>query len=153
MSHDMFSNVTGAEQATQQPVWHQFLCWTPLIPARNRCAKPVARAVAFVLIAFVRTFIAYPWLDYEVRTVLIEKAILQRRDTLTHSHTRTHISVCLARHLRFNRGEVSLEVWLSHASLRSFSSSWKYRLVSPAKTHVILLLGGETENVHMLSYL
>lgn len=141
----MFSKVTGAEKAKQQqPVWHQFLRWTPLM--RNRCTKPVARAVVFVLIAFVRAFIACPGLDYESRTVLIEKS-----DIATWGQT--HTSFRLARHLRFNRGEVSLEVWLSHASLSSFSSSWKYRLVSPAKTNVIWLLEGEKEDVHMPSYL
>lgn len=83
MSHDMFSKVTGAEKAKQQPVWHQFLRWTPLM--RNRCTKPVARAVVFVLIAFVRAFIACPGLDYESRTVLIgKKAILQHGDKHTH---------------------------------------------------------------------
>lgn len=82
----MFSKVTGAEKAKQQPVWHQFLRWTPLM--RNRCAKPVARAVAFVLIAFVRAFIACPGLDYESRTVLIEKS-----DIATWGQTHTHRSV------------------------------------------------------------
>lgn len=59
----------------------------------------------------------------------------------------THMPICLARHLRFNRAEVSPEVWWSHASLLSFCSSWTYRSVLVTKTHEVWLSQSRPANV------
>lgn len=59
MSHNMFWK--DPRSADLAPISFSY---TSFIPVRNRCAKPVARAAAFVLIAFVRGFycISVTWL-------------------------------------------------------------------------------------------
>lgn len=98
----------------------------------NRCTKPVARAAARVLIVFARGSycICLTWLWNQ--TSFNWNAILQYC-------IQTHTAICLARHLRFHRAEVSLEVSRSHASVRSFCSSWTYRSVFTTRTHVVWL--------------
>lgn len=62
--------------------------------------------------------IAFLWLDYERSTAVIE---------MQYCNIGTHMSICWGGHLRLNSAGVSPEVRRSHASLRSFCSSWTCR--------------------------